>query len=89
MVITAALLGGLALVARRLEGNWLAPGAFFALYWVVEAVLPIVLLPRDDVSVGVVLWIAVSVTAVLGGSLLGTHLLPFRLRSRRLGGGCR
>ena len=66
-VLGVALLG-LAVVGRCLLGSWLAPGAFFALYWSVAFVVPMAALPRDRVPASALLWVALAVVAVYSGS---------------------
>src|SRR6185312_1916207 len=56
--------------ARMLQASWAAPGAFYALVWVVAAVPAVIILP-EDVSPSAMLLVASFVIAVLVGSQLG------------------
>jgi oligosaccharide repeat unit polymerase len=62
---------GLALLIRRQQGSWLAPGAFFALAWCVLAGLPLLILPDAAVWPPAIWWIVTSMIAVYLGSLWG------------------
>jgi oligosaccharide repeat unit polymerase len=70
LYFTAALLVVCAGLARILQGSWAAPGAFYALVWVVAAVPAVIVLPHD-VSPTAMLFVASFVIAVLVGSQLG------------------
>ena len=61
----------LAIAARLLKRSWLAPGAFFTLYWCVAAIVPLVFLPYEKVSAGAVMWIFLSTLAIFSGDLVG------------------
>jgi oligosaccharide repeat unit polymerase len=61
----------LAITARLLKRSWLAPGAFFALYWCGAAVSPLVFSSYEEVSFGAVIWIFLSTLTVLVGDLVG------------------
>jgi len=74
--LTIALWAGLPFVllgisARVIKRSWLAPGAFFVLYWGVACVGPLVLSPGDKVSAGAVYWIFLSTLTVLLGDFVG------------------
>jgi oligosaccharide repeat unit polymerase len=56
--------------ARMLQGSWAAPGAFYAMVWVVAAVPAVIVLPHD-VSPTAMMLVASFVIAVLVGSQLG------------------
>lgn len=71
-LIAALPLGFLAIVARWKGGSWLAPGAFFALYWSVETIVPILFAWKDEVRVGVVVWIWMACLVVFVGDLVGS-----------------
>ena len=75
-LLTIALWAGLLFVllgisARVIKRSWLAPGAFFVLYWGVACVGPLVLSPGDKVSAGAVYWIFLSTLTVLLGDFVG------------------
>ncbi len=76
LLLGVALLG-LAVVGRYVLRSWLAPGAYFALYWSLAFVVPIVALPSDLVPVGALLWVALAVAAVGIGSVL-----PYRIATK-------
>ena len=59
---------GSAVVGRHLLRSWLAPGAYFALYWSLAFVVPMVALPSDPVPASAVLWAALAVAAAGIGS---------------------
>ena len=61
----------LGIAARLLKRSWLSPGAFFALYWCVTTVSPLIFLPNEKVSVWAVSWIFFSTLAVFFGDLVG------------------
>lgn len=61
--------------ARILQASWAAPGAFYALVWVVAAVPAVIILP-EDVSPTAMLLVASFVIAVLVGSQLGGCVMP-------------
>ena len=61
----------LTVLGRALLGSWLAPGVFFALYWVAGLLLPILLSPSDAVGIGPLLWLEGAVVAVFVGALAG------------------
>lgn len=61
----------LAITARVLKKSWLTPGAFFALYWCVVTVLPLIFSPNEEVSIWAVFWIFVSALTVFAGDLVG------------------
>jgi oligosaccharide repeat unit polymerase len=61
----------LGITARLLRRSWLAPGAFFTLYWSIAAVSPLIFSPYEKVSAGAVMWIFFSTLAVFSGDLVG------------------
>lgn len=65
-----AILVGCAGWARLLEGTWAAPGAFYALIWLVASIPAVIILPHD-VSPTAMLLVSSFVIAVLVGSQLG------------------
>jgi len=76
LLLGVALLGS-AVVGRHLLRSWLAPGAYFALYWSLAFVVPMVALPSDPVPASAVLWVALAVAAVGIGSAL-----PYRVATK-------
>lgn len=70
LYLATAVLVFCACLARMLQGNWAAPGAFYALVWMVAAVPAVIILPRD-VSPTAILFVSSFVVAVLVGSHLG------------------
>jgi len=60
-----------ALVARRQQRSWLAPGAFFALCWCAFVWVPLLVVGSVDVSPFAVWFIVACVVAVVVGSELG------------------
>ena len=75
-----SLFVGLGIAARLLKRSWLAPGAFFALYWCIAAISPLIFAPYEKVSVKVVIWIFLSALTVLVGDLVGA----FRRQNRQI-----
>lgn len=69
LVLATALLLAVALYSRVLQGSWGAPGAFFALVWIVAAVPATILIPQAVTSEAV-LFVLSFVIAVLAGSQL-------------------
>jgi len=72
LVLTTALLIAIAVWSRVLQRSWSAPGAFFALIWVIAAAPTAVLLP-DAVVPGAMLLVASFVAAVQAGSQLALY----------------
>jgi len=68
--LLAVALLGLAVVGRFVLRSWLAPGPYFALYWSLAFILPMVVLPHDRVPESALLWVALAVAAVGIGSLV-------------------
>ena len=68
----------LAIAARFLRRSWLAPGAFFALYWCVAAVTPLIFAPHEKISAKAIVWILFSTLTVLLGDLAATINRPNR-----------
>ena len=66
------LLLGFASFARIQQGSWLAPGAFFALYWAVFVLLALIILPDSSIQTKGILWILFVVFAVYMGSIIGS-----------------
>jgi oligosaccharide repeat unit polymerase len=64
----------LALLGRSLFGSWLAPGAFFALYWAAALGAPVLFAPAERVGVTSLLWVFAAAGAVWVGSYLGGGL---------------
>lgn len=63
-----------ALLARRMEGNWRSPGALFALVWWILFSIPALLAPEEYISPGALCFIVLAVLSVLFGSLLASAL---------------
>lgn len=80
-LIPAILLGSLALWIRFHSKSWLAPGAFFALYWSIIVSTCLFAAPNYTVLPGGVWWILASVLAVYAGNLLATNgrIIPLKL----------
>lgn len=64
------LLGILGLLSRLMQGSWFAPGPFFALYWFIFTVIPLIGAPEYPVCPSGIYWILISSLAVCSGSLL-------------------
>ena len=73
-LLALAPLVALAALGRALLGSWLAPGVFFALYWSLAFVVPLVIAPQDPVSAAAVLWVFLAAGAVFVGALFGGGL---------------
>jgi len=69
---------GFSLFIRIQQGSWLAPGAFFALYWAVFVILALVVAPDFDVRPEGLLWILFSIFAVYIGSVIGLGKMLFK-----------
>jgi len=78
LFIIGLLLLAFALFARVQQGSWLAPGAFFALYWAVFVLLTLIIAPDFDVRPEGLLWILFSVFAVYIGSVIGLGKMLFK-----------
>lgn len=61
----------LAFLGRALFGSWLAPGAFFALYWSAALGAPLLFASEERVGVASLLWVFAAAGAVWVGSYLG------------------
>ena len=72
------LLLAFALFARIQQGSWLAPGAFFALYWAAFVILALVVAPDFDVRPEGLLWILFSIFVVYLGSIVGLGKMLFK-----------
>lgn len=72
LFIIGLLLLVFALFARIQQGSWLAPGAFFALYWAVFVLLALIILPDSSIQTKGILWILFVVFAVYMGSIIGS-----------------
>ena len=80
---SAALVCSIALIAwaaamRAMAGTWLNPSAFFALWWCVAGIIPLIAVPNDPVGVNAIVWLvaasmSVSVGALVGNGGLKTH----------------
>lgn len=73
---SAALALSLLLVAwaaamRLAHGTWLNPSAFFALWWCVAGILPLIATPEDPVSPGAILFIFAACISVSAGAAIG------------------
>lgn len=78
-----ALALGVVLIAwaasmRALAGTWLHPSAFFALWWCLAGILPLLIAPNEVVGPHVMLWIIAASIAVGAGGMAGN--LGFRTR---------
>lgn len=84
---SAALILSIALIAwaalmRAVAGTWLQPSAFFALWWCVAGVLPLIFTPQEPVGPNAIAWLLAASVAVGGGALAGNRgLRTHRLRS--------
>jgi oligosaccharide repeat unit polymerase len=81
----AALLCSIALIAwaaamRAVAGTWLQPSAFFALWWCIAGILPLLLAPQEPVGVNAVAWLVVASIAFSTGALVGN----WGFRTRRI-----
>jgi oligosaccharide repeat unit polymerase len=65
------LLVAWAVVMRVACGTWLNPSAFFALWWSVAGILPLIATPYDPVSPGAVLFIVAASISVSAGAAIG------------------
>src|SRR5256885_924289 len=73
-VLLGVALLAVAVVGRYVLRSWLAPGAYFALYWSLAFLVPMVVLPSDAVPASAVLWVALAVAAVGVGSVLPSRI---------------
>lgn len=72
--LPATVLIGIALVARRQLGSWIAPGAFFALTWTGLTWMALIVAPDFHVWAPAVWAIVGAVMSVYLGSILGASL---------------
>lgn len=82
-----ALTLALALVAwaaalRKLTGTWLQPSAFFALWWCLAGILPLLLAPKEPVGPNAILWLIVASMAITAGTVAGNWGFRTRLVAR-------
>lgn len=73
------LLVAWAVAMRLAHGTWLNPSAFFALWWCVAAILPLVATPEDAVSPGTILFIFGACICVSAGVVIGSGGIKTRL----------
>jgi len=67
-----------ALFARVQQGSWLAPGAFFALYWSAFVILSLFAVQDFNVAPAGILWILFAVFTVYTGTMLGSGGMLFK-----------
>jgi hypothetical protein len=84
LVIPTAFLTGLLLFARRAQGSWFAPGAFFALVWAIQVLLSFVF-PEFTVWSGSIWWIVLTTLVLFLGSEAG-GVFAGTMRGRGQGG---
>ncbi|MGI9043674.1 MAG: O-antigen polymerase [Gemmatimonadaceae bacterium] len=78
----STLLIGWAVAMRSLAGTWLQPSAFFALWWCIAGILPLILAPKEPVGPNAIAWLIVSSMAVTLGSVAGNWGFRTRLIAR-------
>jgi oligosaccharide repeat unit polymerase len=76
MASTTALVFSVALIVfagwmRVLNGTWLQPGAFFALFWCFAGIVPMLAAPREGVGPHAILWLLAASIAVNVGAVIG------------------
>ena len=79
--LPAVALIALALIGRRLEGRWLAPGTCFAAAWAGFVSAPLLLASQFPEHEAALWWIVLCALVVLGGSLAGSRLARRPARS--------
>jgi len=79
LILSIALIAWAA-VMRAVAGTWLQPAAFFALWWCVAGVAPLVFAPQEPVGPHAIVWLLAASVAVSCGALAGNG----GLRTRRL-----
>ena len=72
---------GWAAAMRSLSGTWLQPSAFFALWWCLAGVLPLLLTPNEPVGANAMIWLIVASMAVSLGAAAGNWGFRTRLIS--------
>lgn len=70
LLIPTAFLAGLLAFARRTQGSWFAPGAFFALVWAIQVLLSFVF-PEFTGWSGSIWWIVFTALVLYLGSVAG------------------
>lgn len=70
-------------IARKLEGNWYGPGAFFSLYWTLLCLIPIIFAPNEYVSPLAIAYITLTAVLVVLGSEAGKFISMKRLSITR------
>lgn len=69
--LTAGLFVAAAIISRRIQGSWMAPGAFFAMYWAVAVILALGIAPDVQVETDGLVWICACVVVVTVASTVG------------------
>jgi oligosaccharide repeat unit polymerase len=64
---------------RAAHGTWLNPSAFFALWWCIAGILPLIITPDDPVSPGTILFLFAACISVSAGAAIGNGGLKTRL----------
>lgn len=75
----SVLLIGWAAAMRAAHGTWLNPSAFFALWWCVAGILPMLATPDDAVSPGTIVFLLAACMSVSAGAAIGNGGLKTRL----------
>jgi hypothetical protein len=79
-MLAAGVFGGLAVLARILDGRWLRPAPAFAGYWLVAGTAPLVLFDTRHTTVRALVYLAAGAALFCLGALVGTGPEPGRAR---------
>ncbi len=66
---------------RMVAGTWLQPSAFFALWWCLAGILPLILAPSEPVGPNAMLWLIAASMSVSLGALAGNQGFKTRLNA--------
>jgi oligosaccharide repeat unit polymerase len=67
------VLVGLAISLRVATGTWLHPASFFAAWWCLAGITPMIAAPNEPVSPGAVAWVIAACLAVSLGAVAGNR----------------
>lgn len=68
-----------ALLMRALNGTWLQPGSFFALFWCFAGIIPLIFAPQERVEPNVFIWLLAASAAVSLGGAVGNGGLKTKI----------
>ncbi|HEX6575776.1 MAG TPA: O-antigen polymerase [Gemmatimonadaceae bacterium] len=77
-IMLSVVIVGLAVFMRLGAGTWLHPAAFFSGWWMLAAIMPMIVAPQEPVSAGAVAWVIAACLAVSAGAVAGNGGLVTR-----------